>query len=124
MYSVGSTVVTYKVMDTSGDTGTYSFRVIIENNPVGTGDLQNAEFKVKLFPNQTEGTVNVEIEAPRLKDVEIIVRTINGQEILRKIYESTDKLNFDISDQVSGMYLIQIETGEHHVIKKLILDRK
>ncbi|WP_340114992.1 DUF7507 domain-containing protein [Maribellus mangrovi] len=124
MYPVGATTVTYTVSDTSGNTETCSFVVILENNPVGIDDQDKADFKVNLYPNPTKGLVNVEIEAPRMEDVEIIVRSVNGQEVFRKTYLATDQVNFDLSDHVSGMYLIQIETGEYHVVKKLILDRK
>jgi hypothetical protein len=124
IYPVGNTIVTYMASDSSGNTDTCSFVVTIENNPVGIDDLDRDNFNVNLFPNPTKGIVNVEIESNQLHDVEIIVRSINGQEVLRRTYRSTDKLDFDLSDHVSGTYLIQIDTGDKHVVKKLILDRK
>jgi len=124
MYAVGSTTVTYIVVDTSGNADTCSFVVTVENNPVGVGDLEISDFDINMYPNPTKGLVNIEIESTQVNDVELIVRSINGQEVFRKTYQQTDKFNFDLSDQVSGIYLIQLSTGEQHVIKKLILDRK
>ena len=82
------------------------------------------EFRLSLYPNPSKGDVIVEFESPSNLNGEILVRAINGQEILRKEFRETKRVELDLKDQVSGIYLIQIETNNQFYMRKLILKRE
>jgi len=100
-----------------------TFEVCAKDIPTGIGAPEVSDFDVKLYPNPTRGDVTIEIDAPHPGDIEIMVRSINGQEVLRRSYKMTDRVSFDMSPYVSGIYVVIIDTGEHTVVKKLVLDR-
>jgi hypothetical protein len=87
-------------------------------------DLGGDAFEVTMYPNPTKGLVTVKHEAAFAQEVEIAVMNIAGSEVFRKKYRSSDPIRFDLSDKVSGMYIINIEIDNQRFIKKLILDRK
>ncbi len=101
-----------------------TFDICAKDIPVGINQSESNEFGVSLYPNPTKGEVVVEIDSPGSGNFEIIIRSVNGQEIFRKSYESTDRINFNLSQHVSGMYLVIVQNNEHIVVKKLILDRE
>ena len=105
-------------------TATDTFTVCAKDIPTGIGGPELSDFAVTMYPNPTRGEVSIEIDAPQLGDVEIMVRSVNGQEVFRRSYETTDRVSFDMSQHVSGLYLVIIQSGEHTVVKKLVLDRK
>ncbi|WP_297093144.1 T9SS type A sorting domain-containing protein [uncultured Draconibacterium sp.] len=104
-------------------TATDTFMICSELG-VGANETELADFNINMYPNPTKGEVTVDIESPNLGDVEIRVHTINGQEIFREQYLSTDRVNFSLDEHVSGMYLVIIKSNDRTVVKKLILDRK
>lgn len=76
------------------------------------------------MPNPTKEEVTLEITTSEIQDSEVIVRSITGSEVFRKEYKAAAKIKLDLTERVSGIYLITLRTGGQTVIKKLILDRK
>jgi hypothetical protein len=85
---------------------------------------ESYNFEVYMYPNPSKGDVTLEITALETQDSEVIVRSITGSEVFRKEYKAATKIKLDLSEQVSGIYLITVNTGNKSIIKKLILDRK
>jgi len=80
---------------------------------------------VSLYPNPTEGKVTVEHNVGSADEMEISVMSINGSEVFHKNYRvGEEPVTFNLSDQVSGMYMVLIKVDDNVVIKKLVLDKK
>ena len=101
-----------------------TFEVCVAGIPVGIEDIGKTIFEVKMYPNPTAGKVNVEYHGISREKVEIVVHSATGSEVFRREYLSGEAIRFDLSGEVSGMYLVNIKQGDMLTTKKLILDRK
>lgn len=79
------------------------------------------DFGLTIYPNPTKGDVIIQFESPINQSGELIVKAINGQEVLRKEFLETNRIDLDLKDQVSGFYLIIIKTSDQVYTRKLIL---
>lgn len=79
-----------------------------------TGIENNAAQQVTIYPNPVDD--NLKIEADNIKNVTIL--NMMGQ----KVYESevsANEVNLNMSDFQSGVYMIQVETSEYTVTKRV-----
>ena len=116
--------VVVRATDPSGASASDIFVVCVDNYLVGIGHLGEGVFEVKMYPNPTEGLVNLDINTQQGFDTEISVMNIVGEEIFRRLYKAAEQTRFDLSGHVSGMYMVNIKIEGRRVVKKLILDRK
>ncbi len=112
------------VQDADGAEATDTFEVCITSIPVGIEEIGTTNFEVKMYPNPTRGKVNIEYGEIGFENVEIVVHSASGGEVFRKEYGAGEAIRFDLSGEVSGMYLVIIRQGDRQISKKLILDRK
>ena len=112
------------VQDADGAEAIDTFEVCITSIPVGIEEIGTTNFEVKMYPNPTRGKVNVEYDVISQESVEIVVHSASGGEVFRKEYGAGEAIRFDLSGEVSGMYLVIIRQGDRQISKKLILDRK
>jgi len=106
----------------------YQNRLYIDNininNGVGVNDISLDNY-ISVFPNPSTGNVNVSISAFGLGNVKMKLYNILGD----KISETTDnisvpaKYQFDISNQPSGIYLMEVTSEKEKTIKKVILNK-
>ena len=83
--------------------------------------VENPILNSSIYPNPTKGIVNVTI--PSLTDTAIIkLFDLQGRPILSK---QTNQVNtsFRIESLQDGIYLVNIESGQASVSKKIILRR-
>ncbi len=114
-----------KATDPAGATASDTFELCVDRLIVGITDLEAGVFEVSLYPNPTAGKVMVEHNVGTSDEMEISVMSVSGSEVFRKNYRiGEDPVTFNLSDQVSGMYMVLIKVNDKVVIKKLILDRK
>lgn len=84
--------------------------------------LENYIFNV--FPNPNNGTFEVEVDLPKVKGYELRVYNTLGQILSQKsITTRPVKSRFDMSDAPSGLYLLELASGELKVSKKIIVLR-
>jgi len=111
--------------DPAGATASDTFELCVNKLVVGISDLEAGVFEVSLYPNPTEGKVTLEHNIGTSDEMEISVMSINGSEVFRKSYRvGEEPVTFNLSDQVSGMYMVLIKVDDNVVIKKLVLDKK
>jgi hypothetical protein len=69
--------------------------------------------EVKLFPNPTDGTINLVFDSQKKLDLEIQITDLFGREIeyLRRENIKEGQLNFDLGNEPSGIYLMRITDG-------------
>ncbi|MBN2637399.1 MAG: T9SS type A sorting domain-containing protein, partial [Prolixibacteraceae bacterium] len=106
--------------DTSGATASDTFEICVDGYPVGTSDLAANRFGVKLYPNPTNGLVTVELSSG-IHDTELSVMDIAGRIVLRKSYSASERLTFNMSGKVAGMYFVKMNIDGKQFIEKLIV---
>ncbi len=110
--------------DAAGAMAADTFMLIVDGYQTAIGDIDEGLFEVTMYPNPTSGEVNLKINTSEIMDSEVVVRSIAGSEVFRKIYKASEQITINLSENVSGVYLVTLQTGDKSVIKKLILDRK
>ncbi len=121
---IGCVTLIAKATDVLGETATSTFNICVEGYPTAAIDVKASIFDVQMYPNPAKGEVNLNLIASKTMDSEVIVRSITGSEVLKKEFKATEQIKIDLSDQVTGIYLVTLKTAEKSVVKKLILDRK
>jgi subtilisin family serine protease len=97
----------------------------LKSGEITTGISQEMnQFEVDMYPNPSRGEVTLKITSSEILDSEVIVQSITGSEVFRKEYKAVELIKIDLSEYVSGIYLVTLQTGDKSIVKKLILDRK
>jgi hypothetical protein len=78
----------------------------------------------KLYPNPTTGEVNIDLSWKNIREVDLVVCNILGAEVLRNQYHSGEKIVFNMSGQVPGIFMVKLNSGSQTWVKKLILDKR
>jgi hypothetical protein len=82
------------------------------------------EIELKMWPNPTSGRVYLDIKSNSSELVKVTVFNLTGAKVLQKEFQAGDNIIFDMSEHISGMYMVRIETNEFETINKLVLDRR
>lgn len=101
-----------------------------QNQDLGTFIIEDPKLHLTfdIFPNPSDGTFNLITKTEKSINVELKIVDVLGREIERKKFACPDKINiqpFDLSNALSGIYMIILETGEHdggpvnHYISKI-----
>ena len=82
------------------------------------------EVNMRMFPNPTEGPVNIELSNNRDPEVVVSVFNVTGDQVLRREYTGGEGIRFDLSQYVSGMYFVNVQVDGRRMVEKLILKRQ
>jgi hypothetical protein len=119
----GCIQIVVKAIDPSGMFANNPFKLCIDGYPVSSPRLNESAFDVKMYPNPTNGRVNIEINnAAGISDVAVF--SITGKEVLRKNFYNNKIISFNMNDYASGMYLVKMNVEGNQIVKKLVLDKK
>ena len=76
---------------------------------------------LKVYPNPTSGVFNLELISKGTSDrVQIIIYSIQGEEILMKTMNENMKQEFTIADRPNGIYFIRLISGKSAETVKII----
>ena len=120
----GCVNILVQAFDKDGAMATDTFTLCVEGYPVSVQDIGAGEFEVTMYPNPTRGAVNIDMNSNNIGEVQLSVMDIAGRVVLQKHYSAADKMKFNMSEKVSGMYFVNIDFNGNHIIKKLLVDRK
>jgi hypothetical protein len=97
---------------------TYSkrFKVVFENGALGIED--NAISHISLYPNPTEGQLN--IASPNAAISSVTIFDLQGRKVVSEVFTENNNVQIDISDLNSAMYFVDIKTDAGTVTKRLI----
>ncbi|QIA06324.1 T9SS type A sorting domain-containing protein [Draconibacterium halophilum] len=112
------------IEDETGATTRDTFRVCIDPLEVGISQLEANNFEINLYPNPTRGEVNIDLFNPPTGEIELLVTNITGSQVLRKTYQSGERITFNLSENISGSYLVILQMHNKRIVRKLILDKK
>lgn len=86
---------------------------------VNTNNLLDT-LDIKLFPNPTYGQFHIQItDALPDTPIKAVLMTVSGNIISEKLVTS-DRMEFDLSNQAGGVYLLQLLTAEKMRVWKII----
>lgn len=112
--------------------GTYADRkvtsvnetTIVYNDPLSINENEFSNLNINIFPNPASDLIAIQIGGVNNHDLEIKLFDIQG-----KLMESS-KINkgqtigyFDIQTLYSGVYFVQIASGEFHLSRKIIIEK-
>ncbi len=102
---------------------TPQFLVVAENK---TSVIQNRliSAELKVFPNPSQGIVNISMLNPKLQKVNITVRSTDGKlvSVITNSVLEKGRQNFMIDGELTpGIYLISLSTKDTREIKKIII---
>lgn len=98
----------YTVTVTDKYCGIATTTVLVDNDIVSSIGENNGNI-VSVFPNPANGFVNITSEKT-LKDASVKIINISGQVVFEKKEITGNAFVFDVSEQTSGIYFIEIKT--------------
>lgn len=75
---------------------------------VGISDLDNSQKILSVFPNPTASAVNIQLSNDTNSKIVVSLRNMQGQ-LIDKISNSHSKATIDLSNQATGIYILEIE---------------
>ncbi|NRB50727.1 MAG: T9SS type A sorting domain-containing protein [Saprospiraceae bacterium] len=93
---------------------------------VDAPDVLGEENLVKIYPNPTNGIVNLEVELEKMADrAEISVIDATGRILQRNQYQGfkAGRFNYDLSNLSAGFYFIRLHTEQGIRTEKIFLQR-
>ncbi len=89
-------------------------------------DLQTpAEFALRAFPNPFNSRINLKFSLNESSDITLEIFDITGRRIktIKKSYLSRGghQLAWQAQEATSGCYLVRLQSGDHRIVKKIIL---
>jgi hypothetical protein len=78
------------------------------------------EFNCLIYPNPSDGIVNLKVETSYPEDVYIRISDMTGKVVLYKNTGNKFPFQFDLQDQYRGIYLVQVIQGNNYKSFKLI----
>jgi len=93
--------------------------------PVNTISINEQSTQIKVYPNPTDGYINLSIENNR-HEIRINILSETGQIIFDNTYfplESEIMEQIDLKNYPNGIYFIQVISGDFKKIKKFVLNK-
>ncbi|MDP6909107.1 MAG: alkaline phosphatase D family protein [Flavobacteriales bacterium] len=76
------------------------------------GSSTNAGWITELYPNPSNGILNLELAYPQNKQLELTVLNLLGETVHAKVLSNhTSRTNIDLADQSAGTYILKLSDG-------------
>ncbi len=91
------------------------------NPSTNINDFSQNDFSI--YPNPTNGIVNIFLKNEISANTGIVVSSINGRVVLSKNYNTTNRKNIsiDLTGNAKGVYFVNIKSGGKVSSEKIIL---
>jgi hypothetical protein len=121
--------ITYRVTDPSGNTSEeftryvyYTYWPKCYNSTVSVNDLKSVEEKVSVYPNPTNGIVNIDLQGALAQTATVEVYNAMGQLVISKNYnEVSGKFDVNLNGNAAGVYTIKLIANGEVVTKRVVL---
>jgi hypothetical protein len=108
--------------DASGSTATDTFSICIDDSPVFTDYQSSGVFEIQMYPNPTKDIVNIDFSSGFYK-ADLSVIDMTGKVVLWKLFETGEKITFNMADKISGIYLVKLDFNNRQIIRKLVVNK-
>ena len=96
--------------------------IVFGDETTATENITNSS-QVILAPNPAEQYVSVNVNSTADQEVSINLLTIDGKQLnLSKIGRTNQVFNFNLENLKAGIYLVSVQTGQEHIVKKLVVN--
>ncbi len=80
------------------------------------------QLAVRLFPNPTEGQVQLQLASEQSEEAELVITALDGRVLEQRVLGNTNAFyDLDLSKYNSGIYLLHIQTERTRVVRKVVL---
>lgn len=94
---------------------------VIFGSPLDVKSISDNDLEVSVFPNPTNSNIYIQMTSVENSPATIRLLNINGQLLAVEALDySTGLFEMDLSGFPTGVYTVQIQTGEAQVIRKVI----
>lgn len=97
------------------------------HTPVSINNVQNEQQKVEVYPNPSDGNINIDFNLENQENVEISVYNTSGQKIINltsKLFtQGHHTLSYDIGYLPEGVYFISLTSNTSKKTMKVILNK-
>ena len=122
--TVGYSLVKYTVINSANASDSLQFSIKY-NGALGVSELSaNSLSSLELFPNPATDVTVLKVNSQKTMDAKVIIYNALGAIVSEKpvgIFEGKNKIEINVSDLSSGVYLAQIKMGSGSVTKKLVV---
>lgn len=91
---------------------------------VGIAEVEKLNSSVNIYPNPSNGLVNVSVSQENLMNVQVSIINVIGDVIAAQTIENTSKnslASFNLGENASGVYIVNIKTEKANTSKKVII---
>jgi hypothetical protein len=119
---IGGNTIYFKVNPYfTGDIGTYLFAANISRIAVTSTEKIESDLII-LYPNPTNGVVNIDLKKFKDKVSKLEIINLEGQNIFTtKGPNQLELVTFNLKDNISGTYIIRVYVGDLVISDKIIL---
>ncbi|WP_055445843.1 choice-of-anchor Q domain-containing protein [Lacinutrix mariniflava] len=103
------------VFGASRDIGAYESQVTLSVDDLNLSSTFN------MFPNPSNGTININLDNTISGEIKMEIVSITGQ-VIKTMALSSGNNRLDVSELSSGIYVINIRTANNSISKKLVLN--
>jgi hypothetical protein len=89
---------------------------------VGIKQLSNNS-KIFIFPNPTNGDINIENKDNKSEKYTITLRNIHGKQVFVKTVEFINTYEFNVSQIDNGIYFLTLQNDKEQIIKKILIQK-
>ena len=83
----------------------------------------NLDEVTNIYPNPTNGTLTVKVAGVSNQNVTVTVFNAVGTQVATATDANGNAINFNLSGQAAGIYMVQVTTGGQTVTKKVTLTK-
>ena len=129
IWEEGIYTITYRVTDPSGNRSQEFTRYVYFtywpkcfNSTVSVDDMKAVEERVSVYPNPSNGIVNIDLQGALAQNATVEVYNAMGQLVTSKNYsEVSGKFEVDLSGNAAGVYTIKLIANGEVVTKRVVL---
>lgn len=95
-------------------------------NYLGLGELQIANYELRVYPNPNNGTFNIQLpkeEVKRIFITNLLGQVVTSLPIRNFVNPQSEILPVDLTNQPSGIYFINVETEKGIIVRKVTVER-
>lgn len=95
---------------------------VVYGDPTTSNKNIESSLGVSIFPNPTDGKVFLKLENTNSNNTTFRLTSLDGRILkVREVNDLNGVFEFDLADFPKGIYLIQIQTDETQIVRKVVL---
>lgn len=93
------------------------------NCTVGVDKLASNDVALSIYPNPTTGLINLNIESPKVENIKLIVKDLNGKTVHEELLNVNGSFNkqLDFTRFAKGIYYMQIQSRSISKVEKIVI---